>query len=134
LAERTYQGAGVFGLQWDRLHAGDTAERAGAADIPAPVLEVRGQGENCRQVDSYLVRQALVTIRTNRIQSQETLPSGAIDVGIGPPAQQRPNHCQLMTLLKCSFAGIDRRSLVVNGGVDFKDVLSLVARNELLHP
>jgi hypothetical protein len=31
------------------------AERTGAADIPATVLEVRGQRENCRQVsdDAY---------------------------------------------------------------------------------
>jgi hypothetical protein len=45
LAKRAYQGAGVFGLQRHRLRARCAAERAGAADIPATVLEVRWQGK-----------------------------------------------------------------------------------------
>jgi hypothetical protein len=42
LAERAYQGAGVFGLRRNRLHLRGAAETTWAADIPATVLKVRG--------------------------------------------------------------------------------------------
>jgi hypothetical protein len=42
LAERANQGAGVLGLQRDRLRGRSAAESAGASDIPATVFEVRG--------------------------------------------------------------------------------------------